>query len=285
MAEPYSALRVFSLTAIAMVAFAANSVLGRLGLVEGGIGAGSFAAIRLVSGALLLCLIAGLRTSWGAGTWSGAVSLLVYAAFFSYAYLELGAGTGALILFAVVQITMVGSGLASGERLSALQWIGLIMAVAGLIWLLSPGLSAPPLAGAVAMSIAGVGWGVYSLLGRTAGTDPTRRTAGNFARASGLGLVLLPAALVGMGEPSPAAYGILLAILSGAVTSGLGYAIWYAALPGLSAASAGIAQLTVPAIAALGGIVFLSEAMTARFLFSSLVILGGVGLATRVKRR
>ncbi|MEM8634249.1 MAG: DMT family transporter [Pseudomonadota bacterium] len=284
MAAGSSALRIVGLTGLAMVAFAANSVLGRLGLVDGGIGPGSFAAIRLVSGAILLCFIAGVRASASEGTWSGAISLLVYAAFFSYAYLELGAGMGALILFAVVQITMVGAGLVSGERLSFLQWTGLLSAMAGLIWLLSPGLTAPPFEGAVAMAIAGIGWGAYSLLGRAVSADPTARTAGNFARASLVGLVLLPGALMIMGEPTPATYGITLAIISGAITSGLGYAIWYAALPGLSAATAGIAQLTVPAIAALGGIVFLNEALTARFGLSTVIILGGVALATLTRR-
>ncbi|MEM7660613.1 MAG: DMT family transporter [Pseudomonadota bacterium] len=279
-----SALKVFGLTGIAMVAFAANSVLGRLGLVDGGIGPGSFAAIRLVSGAVLLSLIAGWRSSVASGTWGGAVSLLVYAAFFSYAYLQLGAGMGALILFAVVQITMVGAGLISGERLSALQWLGLLLAFSGLVWLLSPGIAAPPLFGAAAMAVAGIGWGVYSLLGRTAGVDPTARTSGNFMRASLIGCLMLPIALFVASEPQPAIYGIMLAIASGAVTSGLGYAIWYAALPSLSAARAGIAQLTVPAIAALGGIIFLGEAMTTRFGLSSLIILGGVALATLTKR-
>ncbi|MEM9668977.1 MAG: DMT family transporter [Pseudomonadota bacterium] len=278
-------MHIFALTALAMVAFAANSVLGRLGLVDGGIGPGSFAAIRLVSGALLLCLLAGLGKSISAGTWSGAASLFIYAAFFSYAYLQLDAGMGALILFAIVQITMVGSGLASGERLSGLQWTGFLMAVGGLVWLLSPGLAAPPLAGALAMAVAGIGWGVYSLLGRGSTIDPTARTAGNFARASLIALLLLPAALFVAGEPEPATYGVILAILSGAVTSGLGYAIWYTALKGLSATRAGIAQLTVPAIAALGGVLFLGEALTLRFGVSSLIILSGVALATMVPKR
>jgi len=285
MANASPAARLFGLTALAMIAFAANSVLGRLGLVDAGIGPGSFAAIRLVSGAVLLCLLVGPRGSLASGTWAGALALLVYAAFFSYAYLALDAGMGALILFAVVQISMVGAGLLGGERLTSRQWTGFGVAVAGLLWLLSPGLSAPPLAGSAAMAIAGLGWGVYSLLGRQAGSDPTARTAGNFARASLIGCLLLPIALMVEGEPEPALYGIALAITSGAITSGLGYAIWYAALPSLSATRAGIAQLTVPVIAALGGVLFLGELLTLRFAVSSVIILGGVAIATMAQKR
>lgn len=274
-----AALTVIGLTALAMAAFAANSVLGRLGLVEGGIGPGSFVLIRLVSGALLLCLIAGPRRSLAAASPAGALSLFAYAAFFSYAYLALAAGTGALILFAAVQVTMVGAGLAKGERLSGLQWGGLGLALAGLAWLLSPGLAAPSPAGALAMAVAGVAWGAYSLLGRGKG-DPTARTAGNFLGASLITLPALPFALLVHPEPAPALYGIALAVLSGAVTSGLGYAVWYTALKHLEAAQAGIAQLTVPALAALGGVVILAEPLTLRFSLATLVILGGVGLAT-----
>ncbi|MEL7129154.1 MAG: DMT family transporter, partial [Pseudomonadota bacterium] len=230
--------RILALTALAMVAFAANSVIGRLGLIEGGIGAGSFAAIRLVSGGIVLALLAGPANTVRAGSWTGGIALLSYAAFFSYAYLSLPAGTGALLLFAVVQVTMVGAGILSGERLSAVQWTGLIAAFAGLVWLVSPGLQAPPLLGALAMGVAGIGWGVYSLLGRSGG-DPTANTAGNFVRASLLALVLLPPALLLAPEPAPHLTGIALAVLSGAVTSGLGYAVWYTALKGLSATQAG----------------------------------------------
>jgi drug/metabolite transporter (DMT)-like permease len=276
--------RTLLLTCFAMIAFAANSLLGRLGLVEGGIGAGSFALIRLLSGALILALIAGPVRSLSAGSWAGAASLIVYAAFFSYAYTALPAGTGALILFAMVQVTMVGAGLVSGERLSTLQWSGLSVAILALIWLLSPGLDTPPLRAAGMMAIAGIGWGAYSLLGRRAtGTDPTRRTAGNFLRASLLAVLILPLILWRHPEPIPETYGILLAIISGAVTSGLGYAIWYAALRSLPATKAGIAQLTVPAIAALGGILVLDEQISLRFVLASTLILAGVGLATLTK--
>ena len=273
--------KLIGLTALAMTAFAANSVLGRMGLLGGDIGAGSFALIRLISGALVLALLARPARALGSGSWTGGLALFIYAAFFSYAYLQLAAGTGALILFAIVQITMVGAGLLSGERFSLLQWGGLISALLALGWLLSPGLEEPPLIGAFAMAIAGVGWGAYSLLGRNTGADPTHNTAGNFLRASLIGLAcLLPLILFIAPEQRPGPHGVMWAILSGAVTSGLGYAIWYMALKELSATRAGVAQLTVPAIAALGGIVFLQEALTLRFGVASLIILAGVGIAT-----
>jgi drug/metabolite transporter (DMT)-like permease len=273
--------KLIGLTSLAMVAFAANSVLGRMGLLGGDIGAGSFALVRLVSGALVLGLIAGLSTARTAGSWRGGLALFIYAAFFSYAYLELAAGTGALLLFAMVQITMVGAGLFAGERFTWLQWVGLIAALFALVWLLSPGLEAPPLLGALAMLLAGVGWGIYSLIGRTSPTDSTATTAGNFLRASLIGIALLTPFMIWIiPEPLPGRRGVFLAILSGAVTSGLGYAIWYMALKGLSATKAGVAQLTVPAIAALGGVLLLDEALTLRFALASLIILAGVGVAT-----
>lgn len=274
-------LKLVSLTAFTMIAFAANSVLGRLGLQGGDIGAGSFALIRLISGALVLALLVTPPRTLGSGSWKGGMALFIYAAFFSYAYLQLTAGTGALILFTVVQITMVGAGLLSGERFTLLQWTGLLSALFALGWLLSPGLEAPPIMGALVMAIAGIGWGIYSLLGRNTGADPTHNTAGNFLRASLIGLAcLLPLILFIIPEQRPGLPGVIWAILSGALTSGLGYALWYKALKQLSATRAGIAQLTVPVIAALSGVLFLQEPMTWRFALSSLIILGGVGLAT-----
>lgn len=273
--------QTFALTGLAMTAFAANSVLGRLGLVEGDIGAGSFALIRLLAGALVLALLAGPKNAVTAGSWAGGAALFIYAAFFSYAYLALPAGTGALILFAVVQITMIGAGFLAGERFTIWQWLGFTGALGALIWLLSPGLQAPPLLASLAMALAGIGWGMYSLIGRSAAAPPTQNTAGNFLRAALIGAVLLlPLVLAVRPEQIPAPTGILLAILSGAVTSGLGYAIWYMALKSLSATHAGVAQLTVPAIAALGGIIFLSEPMSLRFLMASGIILSGVAITT-----
>ena len=271
-------MRLFLITTLVLIAFAANSVLGRLGLIETEIGAGSFALIRLVSGAAVLVLICGLQNKRVSGTWAGGVALLVYAAFFSFAYIALSAGMGAIILFAMVQITMLGWGLFQGERLSTLQWAGFAIAIAALVWLVSPNIEAPPLIAAASMALAGIGWGAYSLLGRGV-SDPTAATTGNFMRASLLGVPFLALILWIAPEPMPPANGILIAVISGAVTSGLGYVIWYAVVKQLSASRAGIAQLTVPAIAAIGGVLFLSEPITLRFALSTLAILGGVGLA------
>ncbi|MEM1035387.1 MAG: DMT family transporter [Pseudomonadota bacterium] len=272
-------LRIAALTTIAMIAFAANSVIGRLALIEGEIGAGSFALIRLLSGAVALLAILAVQRIRPLGSWSGALALLSYAGFFSYAYIALPAGTGAVILFAVVQVTMIGWGIGKGERPDALQWIGLLMAFAALIWLVSPGVEAPSLLASFSMIIAGLGWGVYSLLGRGAG-NPTAMTAGNFVRASLIACLIAPMLLLSSPEPLPSGRGIGLAVLSGALTSGLGYAVWYTALKGLTATRASIAQLSVPAIAAIGGVLFLSEPITLRFALATALILGGVALAT-----
>ena len=273
-----SALRLFLITSLAMIAFAANSVLGRSGLVETDIGAGAFALIRLLSGALMLAVICAGQSKEITGSLSGGVTLLIYAAFFSYAYIALPAGMGAIILFAMVQITMLGWGLARGEVLSSLQWIGFAIAVAALIWLVSPSLEAPPLWAAMAMAIAGMGWGAYSLLGRGV-QDPTSATTGNFIWASGLALPLFGVSLLVQQEPLPPLDGVAFAVASGAITSGLGYVIWYQALKGLTASRAGIAQLSVPAIAAIGGVVFLAEPITWRFALATSAILGGVAIA------
>ncbi|MCR9270564.1 MAG: DMT family transporter [Hyphomonadaceae bacterium] len=271
-------VRIFGLTMLAMIAFAANSVLGRMGLVETEIGAGSFALIRLVSGALVLAGICALQSRRIAGSFWGGVSLLIYAACFSFAYLAMSAGMGAIILFAMVQITMLSWGLARGEILSQLQWLGFIIAIAALVYLVSPSLEAPPLWAAGLMALAGIGWGVYSLIGRS-NRDATAATTGNFILASVMALPLLGLILLISPEPAPPTDGILLAIISGAITSGLGYVIWYAALKDLTATRAGIAQLSVPAIAAMGGVLFLAEPITLRFTLATLAILGGVALA------
>ncbi|MEO1552363.1 MAG: DMT family transporter [Pseudomonadota bacterium] len=273
-----NALHLFLITGLAMIAFAANSVLGRLGLVETNIGAGSFAFIRLLSGAVFLAVICAFQSRSIRGSVKGGAALLVYAGFFSYAYIALSAGMGAIILFALVQITMLGWGVLQGERLSGLQWSGFIIAIAALVWLVSPSLEAPPLWAAGAMALAGFGWGVYSILGRSV-DDPIAATSGNFLWATLLALPVLAIALVISPEPLPASNGVLIAIISGAITSGLGYVIWYQAVKHLTSTRAGIAQLTVPAIAALGGVLFLAEPISLRFALSTLAILGGVGLA------
>ncbi len=279
-----SALRLFFITGLAMTAFAANSVLARLAMAGGEAGPWAFTLLRILSGALVLALIVSPGRAVRAGSWASAAALLAYAAFFSLAYLSLTTGTGALILFALVQITMIGWGLAIGERLSAARWAGMALAVGGLVWLLMPGLQAPPLTGALLMAVAGIGWGIYSLRGRRQ-RQPTLLTAGNFARAAALSLLIgLPALLVS-GESAPSVEGAAYALASGAITSALGYAIWYAALRDLSASLAAIAQLTVPAIAALGGMIFLEEPLTVRFLIATALILGGVALASLSRRK
>lgn len=268
--------RMLVLTALAMIAFAGNSLLCRLALKETGIDAASFTAIRLMAGALTLWLIVRLRRDGRrpAGDWGSAWALFAYAICFSFAYIDLSTATGALLLFGAVQATMIGYGLWKGERLRPLQMIGIALALAGLAGLLLPGLSAPPLTGAVLMLGAGVAWGVYSLRGKAAG-DPTCMTAGNFLRAAplamALGIALLPWATLYRA-------GTWYAMLSGALASGVGYAIWYAALRGLSAATAATVQLSVPVIAAAGGVVLLAEPMTLRLLMASVTILGGVAL-------
>lgn len=271
-------LRLILITALTMIAFAANSVLGRMGLVGTEIEAGSFAAIRLLSGAIFLAPICAVLRKSITGSWTSALMLAVYALAFSYAYIALSAGMGAIIMFAMVQISMLSWGLIRGERMSPLQWTGFAIAVGALIWLVSPGLEAPPLWAAVSMAVAGLGWGVYSLLGRGAG-DPTAMTTGNFIRASLITLPLFGLILLVRPEPFPPVDGIALAIFSGAITSGLGYIIWYQTVRHISATRAGIAQLSVPALAAIGGVILLAEPINLRFALSTTAILGGVGLA------
>ena len=279
-----SLLRTLFLTMLAMAAFAGNSLLCRLALKETGIDAASFTAIRLVSGALVLWGVArSLRGAQaGQGNWLSALALFAYAACFSFAYVSLPAGTGALLLFGAVQALMIGYGLWSGERLRPLQLAGLALAFGGLAGLLLPGVSAPPLAGTVLMLLAGLSWGVYSLRGKGAG-DPTRVTAGNFLRAAPMGVALGLFMLLFRGASLDAA-GVWLAVASGALTSGIGYAVWYTALPALKATSAASVQLSVPVLAALGGIAFLGEPLTLRLVLASSAILGGIALVVLQKR-
>ena len=271
-----SSSRICFLTLLTMIAFAGNSVLCRIALKHTGIDAASFTSIRLVSGAAVLWAIASFfrSNSTGRGNWISAFALFAYAAGFSFAYISLTAATGALILFGAVQATMIGHGIWAGERFHKQQLFGLVLALGGLVGLLLPGLSAPPLAGSVLMLIAGVAWGVYSLRGKGAG-NPTRITAGNFLRAM-LFAVLLSVLL--HSSASLEIVGAWYAIASGAVASGLGYAIWYSVLPALKATTAATVQLSVPVIAALGGIIILGESITVRFVLASLAILGGIAL-------
>jgi drug/metabolite transporter (DMT)-like permease len=265
------------LTAVAMLAFAANSLLCRVALREAHIDAASFGAVRLMAGAATLALVLWLRHRPrvpAAGGWRPAALLFAYVACFSFAYLTLPAGTGALILFGAVQLTMFAAGLHSGERFTPAGWLGLLLALSGLVVLLLPGVAAPSLAGAVLMAAAGAAWGGYSILGRGV-PDPLAATAGNFVRAAPLGLAL---GLVFAAQAHADARGLWLAVVSGAVTSGLGYVVWYAALPRLAALQAASVQLSVPLIAAFGGVLWLGEALTPRLLGAAVAILGGIGL-------
>ena len=272
------------LTGLAMIAFAANSVLCRLALGGGFIDAASFATIRVIAGAVTLAAIVMLRSDGRVSkdaNWRSGLALYVYMVFFAFAYLTLSAGTGALILFGAVQLTMFIVALRRGEKFSPVSWAGLSLAIAGLVYLVSPGVTAPDPFGAVLMAVAGIAWGAYSLLGRSA-TDPTRATAWNFILS--VPLVLMTSAIfIERFEVSQA--GVVLAVASGALASGVGYVIWYAALRGLAATSAATVQLSVPVIAAIGGTLFLSEAVTARLVVASVATLGGVAIVLMQRSR
>ena len=276
------------LTALAMLAFAANSLLCRIALREGSIDPASFGAIRLAAGAAALLLVMRLQPrpesaprAEKAGDWPAAAMLFLYVACFSFAYLRLAAGSGALILFGMVQLTMFAAGLAAGERFTALGWLGLALAAGGLVLLLLPGVAAPSPAGAALMAVAGVAWGVYSLRGRGV-KDPLAATAGNFVRATPLGIALW---LAWAPRGHANARGVALALASGAITSGLGYVVWYAALPRLKALQAASVQLSVPLIAALGGVLLLDEAFTMRLALAAAAILGGIALVLGARPR
>lgn len=281
MSTALPAARVLGLTALAMAAFAGNSLLCRQALQHTAIDPASFTAVRLVSGAAVLWALVRWRGQRSAGDWASATALFVYAAAFSFAYLSLSAGTGALLLFGAVQATMLGWGLWRGQRLGRGQVAGLVLAMGGLTALLLPGVSAPPVAGALLMLTAGAAWGVYSLRGRGAG-EPTAATAGNFLRAGALALVL---GLAGLPWARIDPMGLVWALCSGALTSGLGYAVWYAALKGLHPTSSASVQLSVPVLTALGGAALLSEPVTLRLALCSLAILGGIAWVIAGQRR
>jgi drug/metabolite transporter (DMT)-like permease len=263
------------LTLAALLAFAANSLLCRLALEAGLIDAASFTSVRLLSGAAVLYMLAWSgwrRRGRPPVAWLGVATLFTYMIFFSFAYLSLNAGTGALILFGAVQLTMFGAALRAGEHFSRLSWMGLGLAVAGLIYLVLPGVSAPDPAGALLMAIAGVAWGLYSLAGRRA-SDPVGATANNFIFATPLALL---ASLWFASSRDVSPMGLALAVASGAVASALGYVIWYAALRELTGTLAATVQLSVPILAAMGGVIFLAEPVTLRLLVATGATLGGV---------
>jgi drug/metabolite transporter (DMT)-like permease len=298
-----SPLRLAVLTLLALAAFAGNSLLCRLALLPGGAGqpsidAASFTTVRMASGALMLVLLVGLqgqaKAVWAAGRWRSAAALFGYAILFSWAYLSLGAAVGALLLFGAVQISMLTLGWWVGERLAPRQWLGFVLACGGLAALLLPGAGAPPVLPAVLMALAGVCWGVYSWWGKAAGAAgvaPTLATAGHFVRAVPLALAVSALVWVVLGlvlgqvavHASPKGLG--LAVASGAITSGLGYAIWYAVLPHIKAATAATLQLSVPVITALAAVALLGEVLSLRLVVCSAVVLGGVWLVIRQPRR
>ncbi|MGQ0799829.1 MAG: DMT family transporter [Pseudomarimonas sp.] len=270
------------LTLLSVLAFAGNSLLCRAALLHTRIDPASFTTLRLLAGALTLLLLARMQRtrSAGSGNWLSALALFVYAAGFSFAYVSVSAATGALLLFAAVQACMIGFGLLTGERLQGRQWVGLGLALGGVLLLLIPGLTRPSLSGALLMLCAGVAWGVYTLRGRGPG-DPIRVNAGNFLRAAVLACVL---SVVLLNDVTLDGLGVGYALVSGAVTSAIGYAIWYRVLPHLRAITAANVQLSVPVIAALGGVVLLGEATSLRLLLSALAVLGGIAMVIAGKR-
>jgi drug/metabolite transporter (DMT)-like permease len=277
--------RTAALTLLTLTAFASNSLLTRLALGFGQIDAATFTSIRLGAGAVALLLIVRAQT----GRWAsfsrrdafGPLVLFVYAAPFSFAYLRIGAAVGALAMFGVVQLTMVGYGLVQGERPGVVAWLGLVLAIAGLMALTLPSASRPDPSGLLLMVIAGVAWGAYSLAGRTA-PDPIASNAWSFLWSTPLALIVNATMYSSV---FASARGVALALASGAVTSGLGYAVWYRALPRLSVTQAAVAQLSVPVIAALGAAAMLGERLGARFAISAALVLGGIGLVLSARSR
>ena len=281
-------MRIAILVAVAMMAFAANSILARLALGDGETGAVGYTGIRLLAGAATLTVIHQIRKRDAErsalrihGSWSGAAALFGYAFAFSLAYILLGAATGALILFASVQFGMVAWALRRGDRPGRLEWVGFAVAFGALVLLVSPGLVAPHPLGALLMVAAGLCWAAYSLLGQGS-REPLADTAGNFIRCAPIALVL---AVAGELTHASSGAGLAYAVASGAVASGMGYAIWYAALPGLTRTSAAFIQLTVPPITAVGGVLLIGEPLTHQLVLSSLGILGGIALSLVAARQ
>lgn len=272
-------------TIFALVCFAFNSILCRLALKSDEIDAPAFTVIRLVSGAVVLFVVYSLFRKTdeekSKANWLSAFFLFAYAICFSFAYLGLTTATGALILFGSVQLTMILFALFKGERPRAPEWLGLILAFGGLVYLVLPGLEAPPPASAVLMIFAGVAWGFYTLRGRGS-ANPLADTAGNFARSVPFVVAAAVPFFAGFHLSSK---GVLLAVLSGAIASGVGYAVWYTALRFHTATRAAVLQLSVPAIAAAGGVVFLAESVSVRLFAASALILGGIGLVIFGKKK
>jgi drug/metabolite transporter (DMT)-like permease len=277
--------RTIIFTTLAMIAFAANSVLCRMALNEEAIDPASFTSIRLISGATILLLLVyaskSKNKSSSKGSWVSGGILFIYAVTFSFAYVSLDTGTGALIAFATVQITMITSALFQGNKMNSSEWVGLILAFGGFVYLVFPGVTAPSLSGLLLMILSGMAWGIYSLRGKSS-LHPLNDTAFNFLRAIPFVIILL---LLSIDKIQATPHGITLAIISGALTSGIGYTIWYMALKGLSAIHASIVQLIVPVIAATGGVLFLSEIISIRLLIASILILGGISIAILTRKK
>jgi drug/metabolite transporter (DMT)-like permease len=269
-------IKTIIFTGLALIAFAANSILSRLALRERAIDASSFTIIRLLSGTIVLLVMIRFKSnktnSSTNGSWYASLMLFLYAITFSFAYISLDTGTGALILFGSVQITMILLSLVSGNRLHLTEWAGVTIAFMGFVYLFLPAVTTPSAIGFLLMAAAGIAWGIYTLKGRGS-RNPLMDTAYNFLRTIPLVIIL---AIVTMKKGQYSSEGILLAVLSGGIASGIGYTIWYSALGGLSATQAAVVQLLVPVIAALGGVLFVSEAITLRLTVSAIMILGGI---------
>jgi drug/metabolite transporter (DMT)-like permease len=271
-------IKIIAATTVALLAFAANSVLCRLALGENAIDPSSFTIIRLLSGIIILMALMQLTrkpndiTLKSKGSWLAASMLFIYAVAFSFGYTSLDTGTGALILFGAVQITMIMASIISGNKLHVSEWLGLVMAFSGFVYLIIPNLETPSLMGFILMVLSGMAWGFYTLAGRTS-QNPLSDTAYNFLRTTPFVLVLI---VFGLNDVHITFIGVLLAVLSGAIASGIGYFVWYIALRGLSVTQAGVVQLFVPIIAATGGVVFTNELITVRLIESSALVLGGI---------
>lgn len=278
-------MKIFFYTSFALLAFAFNSILCRLALGTNAIDAAGFTIIRLISGAAALLIISsffgGKNAAVKQGNWLSAFFLFAYAICFSFAYLGLTTGTGALILFGSVQATMIIAALARGERPPVLEWLGLFAALSGLIYLVLPGLAAPPLFSSILMALAGIAWGFYTLRGKGS-ANPLAETTGNFVRTFPL---IVTASLPFLSQIHLSQRGIALAVISGAIASGVGYSVWYAALKFHTAARAAILQLSVPVLAAIGGVIFLSENVTIQLLVAAVLILGGISLAVFARKK
>lgn len=273
-------MRKLILILLTLAAFAANNVLCRKALAETRIGPANFALVRMLAGALMLYGLTKVSNPAArvTGTWPGALALLAYLFCFSFAYVSLAAGTGALLLFGAVQVTMIVWGLLSGERLSLLQWSGFVFALTGFAVLMAPGATAPKPGGALLMVLAGIAWGTYSLLGRSTNKSALRTSAGNFLRASPFTLLISGFLTLPHNSSSWDRAGVIYAVAAGALASGIGYAVWYTVLPTLRSTTAASLQLCVPVITTVGGVVLIGEHLTMRLILGSVSVLGGIAL-------